>query len=678
MANKSESEVVLLDGRRGSPNKAVETKLREEVMPLTPPTRTHIATRPSHSSLSVGASKFEDLIELLKEAKEAPIKAIDIETSTLRPYADGAVILTVAISFDDFNFSFALDHKAAGWSPQQRKQILDLLKELLINDTLKIAHNVPFEAEWFVHYFGPEVVNHEVWECTMLQAHFLDERRGREASGDDDNRRAVYQSLDFLCKMHFGIAYKSLFKLNKKDMGKSDLTETLIYNAVDTKYTLRLWHKQTELLKQNGLNDAYRAARARQPTLAIMQHLGVSVDQQAVKRLQGRLGNEIESLLAQINNLDVVKQYIQDHKTFNPVGNDAIVVFRDYLKRKEIHVKDGEKLRLSVDKHVLEKIDHPLAKLIIEFRNKTKMKSTYIDGLEIGTGGYVYSDGKLHTNFNSTFTVTARLSSDAPNLQNFPQRSDAWVRQQIVAQPSHYLVAFDYGQLEGCTGAMCSLDPALVKALWEDYDLHMEWAAKLAEKYPQRVGGDFNDPKVAKSFRSLIKNKLVFPAFFGAQNSSIAEYLGIPVEIVDDLMDEFWETFVGLKQWQDNLMKEYYKIGYVECPVGGRRHYPLTRNEAINAPIQRLASEIVVNAMCRLSIKAVKERKWHLHPRLNIHDDLSFEIPGDKLDESIETICGVMLSPPFGKIINVPLSVKVSVGRNWYQMSEVGQFWSHK
>lgn len=641
------------------------------------------------TQIFAGPLDFDDLIYILDKAKEAPVKAVDIETSALRPYANNAKILTVAISYDTkknsyANVSFALDHPKSGWSHSQRREILFKLEALLKDDTIKISHNMPFEGEWFISLFGKEVIKHEVWECTQLQAHFLDERRGAGYGNDDESRRAAYQSLDFLCKMYFGTAYKSMFKLDKKNMAKADLNETLVYNAVDTKLTIRLYHLQTKLLKEAGLYDAYISSVARQPAIALMQHIGMDVDQNKVKELQWKLTHEIAEIENQILDLEVVKKYISDTKSFNPLGEDTLIIFRDYLKRKEIHVQDGKRLRLSTDKNVLEKIDHPLAKLIVALRNKTKMKSTYVDGNELGVGQLIWPDGKLHCHFNTTFTVTGRLSSDFPNLQNWPHRTDSWLREQIVAEQikegfagKHYIVAADYGQLEACTAAMCSKDPVLVKALWEDTDVHMQWAGRLAVLCPDRVGGDFNSPSVAKSFRSLVKNKLVFPAIFGATNSSIAEYLTLDQRYIDELMVEFWDVFDGLRQWQDSVMKTYYKTGYTQSPTGRRRHYPMTRNEAINASIQGLASDIVCEAMTVLSYMAALEGKWYLHPRLNIHDDLTLVVPEDKIETAIETVYRVMLTPSF-PCVNVPLSVEVSIGRDWFHMETLSKFWSHK
>ncbi len=637
---------------------------------------------------------YGKLCALLDHARKADTIAVDIETKGLRPFSDGAAIMSIAISTAKHNFSFAVEHPKGSWNVGQRGKLKSLLEGILRDErVVKVAHNSPFEMEWFIWWYGKEIVSHVSWECTQLQAHLLDERRGKQGHGED-NRRAPYQSLDFLVKQHFGIKFKSLFKLNKKDMSKSDLSEMLIYNALDTKYTLKLYHAQTKLLKERGLHNAYLEALPRQSSVALMQTLGVLVDQAEVKRNQAKLGKEIAGIEAEIDALPVVREYKADHREVNfAAGPDALSIFKDYLKRPEVLVNPEKhevhdygiaskakrkfeeasvKGKYSVDKNVLDRIDHPLAKMIVELRNRTKLKSTYVDGLELGKGEFIFPDGKLHCHFNTTFAETGRTSSDEINMQNFPQRRDAWVRKQIIAPKGHVLVAFDYGQLEGCTAAMCSKDKVLVKALWEDYDIHMEWTQKLAARHPEIGPAD-------KALRSRVKNKLIFPAIFGAKNSSIADYLKVPEDVIDDLMDEFWETFDGLAEWQDALMKQYYEVGWVASPTGRRHHYPLTRNQAINHPVQSFACDIVCHAMNELSAMAVETGKWHLHPVLNIHDDLSFVIPDndDTLEEAITTIYKVMLTPPY-KEVNVPLSVSVSVGPAWYGMQGIGKFYSHK
>lgn len=626
---------------------------------------------------------------LLKNALKAKYCTIDVETKGLRPYSAGAKVLSCALTVHDVNFSWAIDHPESKFTKDQRQTLLELLAELLYSGVIKIAHNVPFECEWLAWLLGPETIRHHVWCCTMAQSQFVDERKGKHRSDDSDNTPVRYQALGWLCKQYFGVNPKDPFKLPKDSMDKAPIKELLTYNGADTKYTERLYWVQMDRLKLTGRHKAYIESGELQPTVALMQRIGVCVDQPLVKSYQSKLKAEIDPLEAAIFGDPTVKQYIKHHREFNPdKQGDVLALFRDYLKRPEVFVKDrrGED-RESVDRNILLQIDHPLARAIIEYRHKTKLKATYVDGLELRVGKIIYPDGKLHTNFNTTIAETSRLSSDGPNLQNYPSRHDKWVRKLVVPLPNHIFIAIDYGALEACTGAMCSLDKFLTKALWEDYDIHMEWARRAADIEPGLIGGRRNleDADIMGKFRSLIKNKLVFPAFFGASSNSVRGYLHAATEFdidqskVDDLMDEFWGYFGGMAKWQDRTMQRYYNEGYVETLHCRRRHYPLTRNQAINHPIQGTAAGLVCDAMTRLSKLSFETGIDYIHPVLNVHDDLTFMVPDDDkvIEDALNIIMPEMLCFEY-PWVNVPMSIEVSIGRNWCDMEKLGKFFSHK
>jgi len=233
-------------------------------------------------------------------------------------------------------------------------------------------------------------------------------------------------------------------------------------------------------------------------------------------------------------------------------------------------------------------------------------------------------------------------------------------------------VEADYGQIEARVIAMASRDRVFTKALWDRYDVHMDWAERIAYAYPDRVGGKKNltDKKVMKTFRGDVKNQWVFPLFFGATLYKVSNELGIPDEYLKDLYEEFWRTFEGVKSYQERMQREYKKNGYVECLTGRRRRAPLSYNQLINSPIQGTASDIVVDGMNRLSEMEV----WDYQANLNIHDSLTFILDEDELEEHTEVIVKEMLGCKF-PFINVPLTVEVSIGtENWQVMEEMGTF----
>lgn len=634
---------------------------------------------------------FQGLLDHFAAALRADKHAIDVENYPLKPYGEGAVLLTAAIAYRKKGklktFSFALDHPQAKWTKSQRQSIINLLNKLISNrEAIKIAHNAPHELEWFMWFYGMDFLHHKSWEDTMMQAHLIDERKG---AGKEEDRRPTYQNLNFLTKQYFGLAIKSLFKLDKKDMRKSDIDECLLYNGCDSKYTLLLHEHQEAILREEGLLKTFEFIKPRQTTVAIMQHFGMPVNQKVAKAFQKKLDKEVKGIEAEIADLKVVKKYKADKGAFNPhSGPDVLAIFKDYLKRPEVNVagkKHGDPDRLAVDKAVLDKIDHPLSPLIIRLRNRQKLKSTYVDEFVLGTGKVIYPDGLLHTTFNTTFTTSGRLSSEDPNMQNFPKRDDKWVRALVEAGKGYVLVSLDYGQLEWCLACVCCKDKVMVDATWTGYDVHMVWAEKIAALWSKLVGGKKHvknrdteeSKKKYKYARSLVKNKMVFPVIFGATQESVMGYLGMPEDVTKKIFDEFWRTFTGLGTWQKKLMKGYYEKGFVVNLFGRKRRYPMTKNEAINFPIQSTAAEIVCNAMDRLSMLAVETKQWHLHPRLNIHDDLTFIFPDDDqiIDDGIETAVREMLKLDYD-FINVPMSVEVSLGTNWENQEDIGKFWT--
>ena len=302
------------------------------------------------------------------------------------------------------------------------------------------------------------------------------------------------------------------------------------------------------------------------------------------------------------------------------------------------------------------------------------MIGTFIKPILSG-GKHIHADGLVHTTFNTTGTVTGRLSSDKPNVQNYPRRTaeQRRIREAFVAPPGHVFVKCDYGQMEARVIAMATKDQAMVAALYDRYDVHGAWAKKLDKRCPYVLPKHANDMKV---LRGIVKNSLVFPAFYGASAKSIARNLGIDELECEDLFRDFWHEFRGVKRWQDREWNFFLRRGYVQTLFGRRRRGILSRNMVLNSPIQSAASDIVVRAMHRLSEKAIKDQKPCLQAVINIHDDLSFYVPENGIEEYIEDIVTEMLWDKYD-FMNVPLSVEVSVGANWSEVQEVGSYFSN-
>lgn len=622
--------------------------------------------------LDGGRKGIERVREALHWAAQQPVIGADYETNGLRPYKKDAKILTAAVGNWKRAVAFPFRHPEAQWKPAELAEVEQLWVEFLRNAKgVKAVHNLAFELEWSAFNFGRDTVRAGRWGDSASQAAIIDERKGKGKPG--------CFSLEWLVQLYFGFNLKKLAGVDRSNLENTPIEAVLYYNAPDAKYHALLYEEQAKVIEEQELWEPYELALRSVPTVVLTQLKGLNVDQQEVKTLSKRYGERLQEIEHDIFALPVIREFEKlKARKFKPLSNpDVLFVFKDLLKRKEVLVEDKytKKPKYSANEEVLEKINHPLAQLLLDYRTFNKRKSTYVDPLDAGhEESLIFPDGQLHAQFNTFFAETGRLSCESPNLQNFPKRdNDAKeVRKQVVAPSGHVVLAFDYGQIEARIIAMFTQDKHFVKALWERYDVHMEWAERLAHAYPDRVGGKKNlkDKKSMKDFRTDVKNQWTFPLFFGARMESAAGYLKIPENVVRPHYNEFWRQFSGVKQWQENLLEFYQAYGYVECLTGRRRRGPLSTNQIFNSPVQGTAAAVVLDAMSRLSEIGDPE----LQPEINIHDDLTYaRVPEKRVDVVAERVITEMLKVPF-EWVNVPISVEMGVGTNWLNIEEYATF----
>jgi len=209
--------------------------------------------------------------------------------------------------------------------------------------------------------------------------------------------------------------------------------------------------------------------------------------------------------------------------------------------------------------------------------------------------------------------------------------------------------------------------------MWNNYDIHLEWAERIAKAYPDVIGGRANlgNEEKIKKFRKDVKNQWTFPAFYGSSPYSIARAIKIPTDTVLHLFQQFWKMFAGVKKWQKRVANFYDQNGYVETLTGRRRYGPLTFNEGINSPIQGTASDICVNAMNHLSEAGI-------NVIMNIHDDVTSYVKDEELERTIDVIAEIMCKSAYELIpfLNVPIAIEISAGTNWCDQEEVGTYFS--
>jgi DNA polymerase-1 len=589
--------------------------------------------------------------------------AFDIETTGLRPYVLKETLNgLLSVSFSDGKVTWALPlaHRESNWSPDDRERAVALLRSFLFGKAIKIAHNLPFELEWLSQIFGHDPPWPRTgFRDTMAQSYALDGRKG-------------VHSLDFLIYQHFGFRLKAQSNMDRGNLAETPIDKLLKYNALDAKWTAKLYAIQKKELTWEGLLGVAKLHTARAMTLVRAQQMGLVVDFDRVTAYQEKMERGIDRCLAKISNSKEAALYKENTgKELSPTSNPQLTkLFQDILRRRE-GAREKNKSGYSVDDESLKAMNLPIADAILEMRGNAKIKGTYLDGCAKG-GKHVYPDERIHTQFNSMFTWTGRLSSEGPNIQNFPKREDAWVRSIIAAPPGSIMMSVDYGQIEYRVLGIASEDKRICDSLRDRYDVHMDWAKRVA-KADNKVWLAFN--KDIKKLRSEIKNTMVFPAFYGAHSDYIARMIGMDIRKCRKLFDEFWDEFAGVKAWQERTVKEVARVGYVSCLTGRRRHLPMKKNEILNTPIQGSASDIVLDAMNRLSAMSDQTGDLALQPVMNIHDDLTFYVPEKKQDKYMKIIVDEMLHPSFDWV-NVPISVEVSVGKNWGEMKPVGTFFS--
>ena len=220
---------------------------------------------------------------------------------------------------------------------------------------------------------------------------------------------------------------------------------------------------------------------------------------------------------------------------------------------------------------------------------------------------------------------------------------------------------------------MAAKDQCYGAYLWDRHDIHGEWAERIAHACPARIGGRkfIKDKDTMKEFRTDIKNQWTFPLFFGANLWSVSEYLTIPVSTLEPLVEQFWDEYRGVREWQARLKQFYRENGYVECLTGRRRRAPIQPTELINSPIQGTASDITVDAWTRLSGAVMETGLLQFQARLEIHDELVFAVPKKTFDRDVQLIADYLLECKHFPFINVPLCIEVSRGPNWHEQESV-------
>lgn len=392
------------------------------------------------------------------------------------------------------------------------------------------------------------------------------------------------------------------------------------------------------------------------PVLAKMERAGMLVD-------PDRLHSLSEGLATQITEVERSIRDLAGDETFN-IGSPMQLshVLFDVMGLPTKGLKKTKRGYYSTNAKVLSDLarDHEIVRLILDWREKSKIKSTYLDTL----GPLRRGDGRVHTTYNQTITATGRLSSSDPNLQNIPTRSELGrtVKTAFSAGEGSVFLAVDYSQIELRLLAHLSGDEHLVRAFNEGEDFHAETAARV-----------FGVPvsEVTPDLRSRAK-AVNFGIVYGQQAYGLSQSLHISMAEARDMIDRYYEAYPGVRTFLDNVVARAKQTGYAETMYGRRRHIPELKAKnpqlrgfgertAMNHPMQGTAADIIKIAMVRVS-RRLEEEGFAAHMILQVHDELDFECPVDEVERLTAMVRDVM---EHVVDLRVPLIAEASTGITW-------------
>lgn len=392
------------------------------------------------------------------------------------------------------------------------------------------------------------------------------------------------------------------------------------------------------------------------PVLAKMERVGMLVDPDCLHSLS-------EGLATQITEVERSIRDLAGDETFN-IGSPMQLshVLFDVMGLPTKGLKKTKRGYYSTNAKVLSDLarDHEIVRLILDWREKSKIKSTYLDTL----GPLRRGDGRVHTTYNQTITATGRLSSSDPNLQNIPTRSELGrtVKTAFSAGEGSVFLAVDYSQIELRLLAHLSGDEHLVRAFNEGEDFHAETAARV-----------FGVPvsEVTPDLRSRAK-AVNFGIVYGQQAYGLSQSLHISMAEARDMIDRYYEAYPGVRTFLDNVVARAKQTGYAETMYGRRRHIPELKAKnpqlrgfgertAMNHPMQGTAADIIKIAMARVS-RRLEEEGFAAHMILQVHDELDFECPIDEVERLTTMVRDVM---EHVVDLRVPLIAEASTGITW-------------
>ena len=593
-------------------------------------------------------SSLDEIDKWIEEAEEVGEVAVDTETTSLDPHQADLVGISLCSKIGKACY-IPVGHN----SPKCLKKdaVIKKLKKILEDPSIKkIGQNIKFD---FIVFYKCGITLSSM-EDTMLMSYVLDAGKNRH-------------NMDTLSEIHLGhktISFKEMVGTGKKEINFSEveLDKAKDYAAEDADVTFRLYKKFIKNLKSEKMINIYEIfEKPLIKILAFMEIEGVEIDSKFLKSLSSKFEKKIQKLEKEVFKIS--------KKEFNIASPKQLgeIIYNDL---KIAGLKKTKKGSFATSASVLEDLafkGHEFPKLILDWRQVSKLKNTYSDALPEHLNP---NTKRVHTSFLLAATTTGRLASSDPNLQNIPIKSEDGkdIRKAFTAKKGHLLISADYNQIEMRILADLADVKELKKAFKNKEDIHSLTASQIFNIDIKKVNQDHR--RKAKAIN--------FGIIYGISQYGLAKQINVSNYEAEEFLNSYFAKFPEIKVYMDNTIKFCRKSGYVNNIFGRRSHFNgindknfnvrnFQERAAINAPIQGSASEVMRLAMIRLDKKLSEEKNSNSKMLLQIHDELIFEIPKKDEKVMIKLIEKEMTSVAQSDYhsFSTPLTVDINVGDNW-------------
>jgi DNA polymerase-1 len=593
----------------------------------------------------------ETLEQLSKELAEAKVISFDTETTSTEEVKADLVGISLAVK-EGQGYYIPVGHASGRNLPLG--QVMSALRPALTNARIpKVAHNAKYD---YIMLARHGIVISPVSFDTMLAEFIV----------DPSSRNLGLKNLAFSRLGEEMTHIEELIGRGKKQisMGEVAIESVAPYAAADAEITLRLMPlMQKELERVKGTSLMMEVEMPLVPVLAGMEMTGVLLDLPFLAKMSGELQtrmNEIEK-----------KVFESVGKTFNLNSTQQLsdVLFERLRLEPPDRGRKTASGHYSTSADILESLSgkHPVVDWVLEHRELAKLRSTYLEALPAAVD---HSSGRVHTSFSQVGAVTGRLSSNNPNLQNIPIRTETGrrVRNGFIAAAGNVLLSVDYSQIELRIVAHMAGDEAMIQAFRAGQDIHAITAAAV---YGVETGA------VTKDMRRHAKG-INFGLIYGMSAFGLTRSTELTLSEAEEFVRAYFTQFPGVKKYLDGMRRQAAEVGYVETLLGRKRYFPALQQgrinaqiknreerEAINAPIQGTAADLIKLAMIRIP-QTLQTAGLKAQLLLQVHDELVLECPKEELESTARIVQETMAR---AYPLNVPLETEARWGLNWGEMT---------